>query len=149
MIINVDENNIIEAAKIHSESWKDSHKEFCNKDFIEQHTIKHQKEYLIREIEAGKEIFMLVDNKAIGIVSIYNNLIENLYVLPNEQQKGYGTQLLKFAMKHCNFNPTLWVLNNNQKAYSLYLKLGFRKIGEPKRLSETISEIKMVYKACE
>lgn len=46
-------------------------------------------------------------------------LIENLYILPDEQCKGYGTQLLEFAIQQCKGIPTLWILDINYIAYSL------------------------------
>ena len=143
MIIRVSEKNIQEAAKIHSLSWKDSHKEFCSKDFIEIHDIKKQKIYLKEEINTGKELYMLIEDYPVGIISIYKNIIENLYVLPKEQHKGYGTKLLLFAVNRCEPTVILWVLNNNKKAYSLYSKYGFKKTGRINKLSNNIMEIQM------
>ena len=51
MIIQVDENNIDEAARIHSISWQDSHRSFCEKEFVELHSIEHQKEYLFDKLK--------------------------------------------------------------------------------------------------
>ena len=101
MIVEVTEDNIFEAAKIHSESWKESHKAFCSKEFVEKHNIERQLEYLRNEINNGKDVYMLIDNIPVGIVSVKDSLIENLYILPEEQGKGYGTELLKFAIKNC------------------------------------------------
>jgi GNAT superfamily N-acetyltransferase len=143
MIINVNENNILIAAEIHSISWKKSHESFCTKEFIEQHTIEHQKMYLSDEINLGKSLYMLIEDIPVGIVSVYDNLIENLYILPDEQRKGYGTQLLEFAIQQCKGIPTLWILENNYIASSLYSKCGFQKTGVYHKLSDTLSEIEM------
>lgn len=145
MIVEVNSGNITSAAKIHSESWQESHKGFCSIDFIERHTVERQEEYLRCEIKAGKKVYMLVKNSPVGIVSVHESLIENLYILPDEQHNGYGTKLLLFAMPQCSEVPTLWILENNQKAYSLYFKYGFRKTGRQNKLSENISEIEMKY----
>lgn len=143
MIIEVNGSNLALAAKIHSESWKESHKSFCSKDFIEQHSAKQQEAYLRSEMETGKKVYMLVEAHPVGIVSIHGSLIENLYILPDEQQKGYGTKLLLFAMRQCQQVPVLWILENNQRAYSLYFKYGFRKTGRKNRLSDDLFEIEM------
>jgi len=145
MIVEVNGGNITFAAKIHSESWKESHKSFCSIDFIEQHTAERQEEYLHCEIKAGKKVYMLVENSPVGIVSVHESLIENLYILPDEQHNGYGTKLLLLAMQQCSEIPTLWILKNNQKAYSLYFKYGFRKTGRQNKLSKNLSEIEMKY----
>ena len=86
---------------------------------------------------------MLIDSIPVGIVSVKDSLIENLYVLPNEQGKGYGTELLKFAINKCNNIPSLWILNNNEKAYKMYNKHGFIKTGKENILSDELSEIEM------
>lgn len=143
MIIKVSDKNIHKAAEIHSISWKDSHKDFCNRDFIEKHNIENQRIYLSNEIKLGKDIFMLVDKYPVGIVSVQDNLIENLYILPNEQGKGYGTKLLLFAISKCKNEAVLWILDNNKKAYKLYSKQGFHKTGNINILSDSISEIEM------
>ena len=87
MVVEVTEDNIYEAAKIHSESWKESHKGFCSKEFVKAHTVKRQLEYLRNEIKDGKDIYMLIDNIPVGIVSVKDSLIENLYVLPEIEMK--------------------------------------------------------------
>ena len=114
-IMNEEWNKLYEAAKIHSESWKESHKAFCSKEFVEKHNIERQLEYLRNEINNGKDVYMLIDNIPVGIVSVKDSLIENLYVLPEEQSKGYGTELLKFAINKCKDIPSLWILNYNEK----------------------------------
>ncbi|MBM6896766.1 hypothetical protein H9X86_05190 [Pseudoflavonifractor capillosus] len=50
----VTETNIREAAKIHAESWRESHKFFCSPAFIEAHTIETQIEYIRKELSQGK-----------------------------------------------------------------------------------------------
>ena len=143
MIVEVAEDNIIEAARIHSESWKESHRAFCSEEFVELHTVEHQREYLQKEMQQGKKIYMLIDDMPVGIVSVKGNLIENLYILPQRQRQGYGTKLLLYAIEQCEDIPVLWILSNNQKAERFYRKYGFKKTGEEKRLSEKLSEIKM------
>jgi GNAT superfamily N-acetyltransferase len=145
MIVEVNESNIGQAASIHSESWMESHKSFCAADFVAQHTAGHQEAYLRKEMMAGKKVYMLVDGVPAGIVSVWENMIENLYVLPKKQHMGYGTKLLMFAMHECRGVPVLWILENNQKAYALYSKYGFVKTGKQNRLSDTLSEIEMRY----
>lgn len=93
----VTEQNIDIAAKIHSVSWKESHKTFCTEEFVQSHTQERQKQYIEKEINCGKKFYIIDDNGAKGIVSVIGNVIENLYVLPIEQGKGYGTKLSIFG----------------------------------------------------
>lgn len=143
-IVKITENNISEAGKIHSESWKESHKSFCSEEFIARHTEEAQTEYIRSEIAKGKDFYMLVNHKPVGIVSLQNSLIENLYVLPTEQRKGYGTMLLQYALQQCNGVPSLWILSNNERAYAFYRKYGFVESGKRKQLRNDLFEIELI-----
>ncbi len=143
MIVEVTRENLLSAAEIHAESWRDSHRAFCGEAFVSQHTTARQKIYLEQEMEGGKQLYMLIRDAPVGIVSVKDSLIENLYVLPSEQHKGYGAELLLFAVKKCKAAPCLWVLNNNEKALSLYLKFGFRVTGRRHTLSEQLFELEL------
>lgn len=143
MMVSVNEENLLAAAEVHAASWQESHRAFCSEAFVEQHTAARQKVYLAQEMQRGKRLYMLVKEIPVGIVSVKDDLIENLYVLPAEQRKGYGTELLRFAMEACEGKPRLWVLDNNVRARSLYEKHGFRMTGRRKQLSETLAELEM------
>lgn len=141
--VEVTERNIVDAGRIHSESWKESHRSFCSAEFVDKHTPVAQAEYLRREMDAGKSIYMLIDECPVGIVSVHGSLIENLYVLPSEQRKGYGSQLLHYAIQHCSGTPCLWILNNNEGAYRLYSENGFKETGNRKQLNDTLYEMEL------
>ena len=141
--VEVTELNIADAGRIHSESWKASHRSFCSAEFVEKHTPAAQADYLHREMNTGKIIYILIDNYPVGIVSVYGNLLENLYVLPSEQRKRYGSQLLDYAIRHCSGTPCLWILNNNVGAYRLYTKNGFKRTGNRKQLNDTLCEMEL------
>jgi len=141
--VKVTELNIADAGRIHSESWKESHRSFCSAEFVEKHTPAAQADYLRREMDAGKHIYMLIDDYPVGIVSVHGSSIENLYVLPSEQRKGYGSQLLHYAIQRCTGISCLWILNNNKDAYRLYSKHGFKETGNRKQLNDTLYEMEM------
>ena len=141
--VEVTEQNIADAGCIHSESWKESHRSFCSAEFVEKHTSTAQADYLRREMAAGKHIYMLIAECPLGIVSVHGDLIENLYVLPSEQRKGYGTLLLEYAIQKCQSTPKLWILNINEGAYRLYTKNGFKETGNRKQLNDNLCEIEL------
>lgn len=140
-IIEVNESNVEEAATIHSISWQESHKAFCRSDFVALHTVERQKKYILDKMVAGSKFFMLVQKIGVGIVSVNKNIIEDLYVLPVMQNKGFGTELLRFAIEKCDGNPTLWILENNVNAARLYSRLGFRATGKRNFIAEKLDEI--------
>ncbi len=141
MIIPVDRTNIHQAAAIHSLSWQESHRSFCSADFIALHTPEHQQEYLSEKISRGSRVFMLVDGEPAAVVSVTGSLIEDLYVLPGRQNKGYGTLLLEYAVRQCTGTPTLWILENNKGAERLYRRMGFRKTGRVHAITDGLDEI--------
>ena len=67
--------NIATAAEIHAISWRESHKSFCSKEFVDAHTTERQMKYIENEIKNGKQFYILIDTGAKGIVSIKDNLI--------------------------------------------------------------------------
>ena len=142
-IILVDKTNILQAALIHSIAWQESHRAFCAPDFIEKHTPERQREYLQNKMNGGTRVFMLVDEKPAGIVSITGSLIEDLYVLPDMQNRGYGTELLRFAIGLCTAIPALWILENNAGARRLYHRMGFRETGRRHSITDGLDEIEL------
>ncbi len=141
MIVPVTVSNLNDAAMIHSISWKESHRSFCTPGFIELHTPERQSKYILEKIKNGSAFYMLIDEQPVGIVSVNSSMIEDLYVLPNEQGKGCGTKLVEFAIGKCSQTPTLWILENNIIARKLYLKLGFKETGNIKSAKNKLSEI--------
>lgn len=140
-IEEVTEATLAAAGRVHSESWIESHRAICSPEFVAAHTPQAQVEYLRLEMAQGKRLFLLTDEEEpVGIVTVWDSLIENLYVLPGRQKRGYGSRLLKFAMTQCRGAPTLWVLNSNENAHRLYLRHGFVQTGVIKYLNETLLE---------
>ena len=146
MINLVCDANIRQAAEVHAISWRESHRGICSEAFIAVHTTERQMGYLQSQMDKGADVYLLYDGtRPVGIVSLLGEMIGDLYVLPDEQGRGFGTELLHFAMEKCEGTPTLWVLNSNRRAMKLYERLGFRATGERHVLSETLSEIEMLY----
>ena len=141
MIIAVNDINLAQAAEIHSISWKESHRAFCSPDFIEMHSPQHQEEYLREKLANGSTLYMLVEEKPIGMVSVTESMIEDLYILPKMQNMGFGTELLRYAMERCEETPTLWILENNKDAERLYRRIGFKPTGKRNAITDKLDEI--------
>ena len=76
-----------------------------------------------------------------GLISVTGNLIEDLYVLPSREGRGYGTALLRQAVGACSGIPTLWLLETNQRAKAFYERRGFRPTGNVNRDNGPLAEI--------
>ena len=143
VIIAVDKANSFQAAIVHAISWRESHRSFCAPDFIEMHTPERQQGYLLNKLNRGSKFYMLVEDEPIGIVSVKDGLIEDLYILPDKQNMGYGTTLLQFAIEQCTDTPTLWILENNTNAKRLYHKMGFQETGRIHAITDRLNEIEL------
>ena len=141
VIIPADETNLLRAATIHSISWQESHRAFCTPEFVELHTPERQRDYLLNKMRHGSRLFMLIDDQPVGIVTVCGSLIEDLYVLPDRQNMGYGTRLLQCAIEKCAAAPTLWALENNDGAMRLYRRMGFIETGRKNQITDGLAEI--------
>ena len=77
-----------------------------------------------------KDIYLLIEQgEIIGSVACYGNEIDDLIVNKTFQHRGYGKQLLLWAMQHIrersNEPITLHVAEWNNDALMLYKKIGF------------------------
>ena len=131
LIPALDEAALRRAAEVHAVSWQDSHRSFCPPDFVAAHTPERQYRYLAEKAASGSRIFLLLreGETPVGVVTVTGDLIADLYILPEERNKGYGTVLLQYAMGQCAGSPTLWILENNAGAERLYRRNGFRPTG--------------------
>lgn len=141
MIVPVNDTNLPQAAAVHSASWQESHRSFCTADFIEMHSPRRQEEYLRHKMMTGSHLYMLVAEEPVGIVSVTGSLIEDLYILPDRQNMGFGTQLLLYAVSQCEGIPTLWILENNKNAERLYRRMGFQPTGKRNPITDGLDEI--------
>ena len=81
--------------------------------------------------EKASDIFILTEGKEfIGSVACYGNEIDDLFVSDHFRRKGYGRQLLIWAMDHmasCGYDEMIiHVAEWNQAAVELYLNEGFK-----------------------
>ena len=122
MIEAVTEVNIRAAATVHSRAWQSSHG-FCAPDFVAAHTPERQETYLREKLRAGSRVYLLSEE---------GSLIADLYILPERQNQGRGTALLRYAVARCEGVPTLWILETNHGAERLYRREGFKPTGKRK-----------------
>ena len=148
MITKVAKENIIDAAKVYLDSWKESHKDICSAEFIEKHDLNYMINFLSEKIKNDYLIFISYDNDPEGIVAINpsDEEICLLYVSPEKQGKGVGTNLLDFALSKC-VSPYITVLDSNKKAIDFYKKRGFIPIENQQEVNseKRIFERKYVY----
>ena len=137
-----EESLLRQAAEVHAAAWQDSHRSFCPPDFVAAHTPERQYGYLREKAEAGSRIFLLLRAETpVGMVTVTDGVIADLYILPEAQNRGYGTYLLRYAIEGCEGSPTLWILENNTGAERLYRRDGFLPTGRVIRHPGGLDEI--------
>ena len=76
---------------------------------------------------------IIVDNKIVGCILLTNNdntkLLDEIYLEEEYRNKGIGTKIIMDILNN-NDVVYLWVYKENEKAISLYKKLGFNVIEE-------------------
>ena len=91
-------------------------------DFFLSH---HNENNIKSDIEKGI-VYVLYDNEnAVGTVTIRDNEICRLFVLPEYQGKGFGGRLLDFAEKKIAENYGKIIIDASLPAKPIYLKRGY------------------------
>ncbi|MBQ8567804.1 MAG: GNAT family N-acetyltransferase [Oscillospiraceae bacterium] len=85
----------------------------------------HSPENIMSDIKGGIVYLLIDNNKAVGTVTIRNNEICRLFVLPEHQKKGYGGRLIAYAEKLISESCDSAVLDASLPAKEIYMKKGY------------------------
>lgn len=79
-----------------------------------------------------RAVRLFVIRNAKGRISAFmglsDDMLEMLFVLPEEQGHGYGKMLVDYAISKCNIYK-VDVNEDNEQAYRFYLHMGYKAIG--------------------
>ena len=89
----------------------------------------HSEENILGDIKKNC-VFLCLDTlqNAIGTITVKNNEICRLFVLPAYQGKGFGTEMLDFAERVIFEQHPKVVLDVSLPAKQIYLKRGYKEI---------------------
>ena len=87
----------------------------------------HSREHILSDIE--NEIVWLLEEggNAVGTVTIKGNAVNRLFVLPEWQSHGYGSQLMDFAEDKIAERFTYVHIDSSLAAKEMYLKRGYKE----------------------
>ena len=134
-------NELLQCTQVISASFKTVAEEFhltennapTNPAFL---TIKILKIYMNK----GIELFGYYENNTIiGCIAIEQShdekdifFIERLAVIPEKRHKGYGTQLIDYAIKRIKEKngkkASIGIINDNKRLKKWYVRLGFKEV---------------------
>ena len=93
-------------------------------EFFLQH---HSRENVLSDIEKGIVWLLEEDDCLVGTVTIKENAVNRLFVLPKYQSHGYGSQLMDFAEDKIAENFNHIHLDSSLAAKEMYLKRGYKE----------------------
>jgi GNAT superfamily N-acetyltransferase len=88
----------------------------------EEETRDWMRDVVLRDLEVWVAEF---DDRVTGFAALSDDLLELLYVHPQEQNQGVGTGLLELAKKRRPRGLRLWVFQKNVGARRFYERHGF------------------------
>lgn len=88
----------------------------------------HNDENIMSDIKDGQVYCLFENEKAVGTITIKENHINRLFVLPDFQGKGFGKELLNFAEKTIFQNYKEIEIDASFPAKSIYLKRGYKEV---------------------
>lgn len=94
--------------------------------FFLQH---HCRENVEKDVEDGLVYLLTVQDRVVGTVTIKENVINRLFVLPECQGNGYGRKLMDFAEAEITKHYESIHIDSSLPAKEMYLKRGYRETG--------------------
>lgn len=93
-------------------------------DFFLEH---HSRENVLSDIENGIVWLLEDDGSMVGTVTIEENAVKRLFVLPEYQSHGYGSQLMDFAESKITEKFSYVHVDSSLAAKEMYLKRGYKE----------------------
>ncbi len=102
-------------------------------DFFLKH---HSRENVLSDIEKGMVWLLEIENRLVGTVTIKENAVNRLFVLPEYQSHGYGSQLMDFAEAKIAESFSRVHIDSSLAAKEMYLKRGYKETKTCKILAD-------------
>ena len=87
----------------------------------------HSDENISSDISSGLIYLLNIDGRNVGTVTVKENHINRLFVLPDCQHKGYGRELMDFAENLVFQTYDTCELDSSLPAKKIYLKRGYEE----------------------
>ena len=87
----------------------------------------HSRDHVLSDIEKGLVWLLEADDCLVGTVTVKEDAINRLFVLPEYQFRGYGSQLMDFAEAKIAEKFNYIHIDSSLAAKEMYLKRGYRE----------------------
>ena len=126
-IIKADKNSFEDVKKITHTTIMEIYPKYYPPGAVEFFLKHHSDESIVNDIEDGKVYLLIDDGDVVGTVTISQNDINRLFVMPHCQHKGYGRTLLDFAEKEILKNYSFVEMDASLPAKRIYRKRGYKE----------------------
>lgn len=98
--------------------------------FLKEEDIEYFKPLIRNQYFGSVRLFVMrnAGGKIAAFMGLSDDMLEMLFVLPEEQGKGYGKALVDYAINQCDIYK-VDVNEDNEQAYKFYLHMGYRVVG--------------------
>ena len=93
-------------------------------DFFLKH---HSRQNILTDIQNGIVWLLEQDNSLVGTVTVKENAVNRLFVLPKYQSRGLGSELMDFAETNIAERFHSVHIDSSLAAKEMYLKRGYRE----------------------
>ena len=137
MIINAKENQLNIVREITQRTICEVYPQYYPVGAVEFFREHHNDVNIMKDIK-NEIVFLLLDQEQyVGTVTIKNNEICRLFVLPEFQHHGYGRKLMEYAEKKISSTYTEIVLDASLPAKNIYKLRGYIETEYRKILTES------------
>ena len=128
-----------EAGRAYSESWREAHKAHCSPEFCREHSPERMAMTLLGHRDFGRRTFVLAmagQTAGIMVLDERENELVSLYIRPAFQGCGLGRAAVGFAVSALDKKRDMRVtaLCDNERANALYRSAGFCRVKEERVL---------------
>ena len=113
--------------QITSDTISDIYSHYYAKGVVDFFLEHHSRENVLSDIENGMVWLLEEDGCPIGTVTIKGNAVNRLFVLPDYQSHGYGSQLMNFAEAKIAEKYSRVHIDSSLAAKEMYLKRGYKE----------------------
>lgn len=93
-------------------------------DFFLEH---HNRQNVLDDIKAGIVYLLQADARPVATVTVKENAVNRLFVLPKHQSHGYGSRLMDFAENLIAENFNRVHIDSSLAAKKMYLRRGYKE----------------------
>lgn len=127
MIIRAAEKDLKTVLSITHTTISEIYSHYYAKGVVDFFLNHHSRENVLADIERGSVWLLISEDCPVGTVTIKENAVNRLFVLPEFQFRGFGSKLMEFAEAEIAENFRSVHIDSSLAAKEMYLKRGYKE----------------------